>query len=94
MNQITRSLIIFLSLIFTQARASYVLYQENDVGKEVDQHIGFNEELTAQLTSQASLLTQYAIADVSMKGEINRRVVRCVVPFYERDCNCCVVLGW
>jgi hypothetical protein len=44
MNQLTHSLIIFLSLILIQARASRV------------------EELTAQLTSQASLLTQFAIA--------------------------------
>jgi hypothetical protein len=31
-------------------------------GKEIGERLGLNEELTAQLTSQASLLTQYAIA--------------------------------
>jgi hypothetical protein len=35
MRQLTRSLILFLSLILTQARASHVVYQGNDVGKEV-----------------------------------------------------------
>jgi hypothetical protein len=62
MNQITRYLIILLSLVFIQARASYVSYQENDVGKEIGERLGLNEELTAQLTSQASLLTQFATA--------------------------------
>jgi hypothetical protein len=71
MNQLTRSLIIFLSLILTQARASHV----------------------EELTSQASLLTQFAIAgdagyqNQQALNQWNRQLHRDEIAFLQELAN-------